>query len=113
MDEEKVFNYNNLTPEEKANFLSLCVDKVAVNFGVEISKIVKGYVSTEVDARLSFDKKTTVERAKRLIKLYEEEGVEKDRILIKVASTWEGIEAAKSLKRDGINTNLTLLFSFV
>ena len=87
-------------------------DKLAVNIGVEITKIVPGYVSTEVDARLSFDKEGSIAKARRIIDLYKEAGVDKSRILIKLASTWEGIEAAKVLeKEDGITCNLTLLFS--
>jgi len=85
---------------------------LAVKFGVEITKIVPGYVSTEVDARLSFDKEATIAKARRIIELYKEAGVDKSRILVKMASTWEGIEAAKVLeKEDGITCNLTLLFS--
>jgi len=88
------------------------MDKLAVNIGVEITKIVPGYVSTEVDARLSFDKAGSIAKARRIIDLYKEAGVDKSRILIKLASTWEGIEAAKVLeKEDGITCNLTLLFS--
>jgi transaldolase len=93
--------------------LALAVDKVAVNFGVEISKIVPGYVSTEVDARLSFDTKGTVDRARRIIDLYKEMGVDKSRILIKIASTFEGIKAGEILQKEGITCNLTLLFSIV
>lgn len=92
--------------------LSQTMDKLAVNFGCEILKIVPRYVSTEVDARLSFDREGTVAKAKELIALYEEAGVSKDRILIKIASTWEGIKAAEELKKDGIRCNLTLLFGF-
>jgi transaldolase len=84
-----------------------------VNFGVEILKTVPGRVSTEVDARLSFDKKGSIEKAKRIIALYKEAGIAKERVLIKLASTWEGIQAAKELEADhGIHCNLTLLFSF-
>jgi len=93
--------------------LALAVDKVAVNFGVEISKIVPGYVSTEVDARLSFDTNATVDRARRIIGLYKELGVDKSRILIKIASTYEGIRAGEILEKEGITCNLTLLFSLV
>ena len=74
-------------------------DKLAVAFGTEITKIVPGYVSTEVDARLSFDTDATVKKARELIKLYDEVGVKKERILIKIAATWEGIQAAKVLVR--------------
>jgi len=91
--------------------ISLIMDKLAVNFGAEITKIVPGYVSTEVDARLSFDKEATIAKGRKLIELYKEVGIDKSRILIKVASTWEGIEAAKVLEKDGITCNLTLLFS--
>jgi transaldolase len=86
-------------------------DKLAVNFGVEITKIVPGYVSTEVDARLSFDTEATITKARRLIELYKEVGVDKSRILIKIAATWEGIRAAEVLEKEGITCNLTLIFS--
>ncbi|QBF83947.1 transaldolase [Shewanella maritima] len=87
-------------------------DKLAVNIGVEILKIVPGRISTEVDARLSFDKQGSIDKAHKLIKLYQDAGIDKSRILIKLASTWEGICAAKELEQQGINCNLTLLFSF-
>lgn len=90
--------------------LSLAMDKVSVNFGIEITKIVPGYVSTEVDARLSFDTAATIEKARKLIALYKEKGVDKSRILIKIAATWEGIMAAKVLEAEGITCNLTLVF---
>merc|ERR1739844_139064 len=83
--------------------VSTIMDKLAVSFGTEITKIVPGYVSTEVDARLSFDKEGTIAKAEKLIELYKEVGIDKSRILIKIASTWEGIEAAKVLEEeDGI-----------
>jgi transaldolase len=88
------------------------MDRLAVNFGREILKIVPGRVSTEVDARLSFDTDGTVAKARELIGLYEHAGIHRDRILIKVGSTWEGIRAAAALEREGIHCNLTLLFSF-
>jgi len=88
------------------------VDNFGVDIGCEILKIIPGRVSTEVDARLSFDTQATVEKARKLIALYKDRGVEKERILIKIASTWEGIKAAEQLEREGINCNLTLLFSF-
>ncbi len=91
--------------------MPLCLDKLAVNFGLEILKIVPGRVSTEVDARLSFDGQATIEKARYLIALYEAAGVGRERILIKIASTWEGIRAAEVLEKEGIHTNLTLLFS--
>lgn len=87
-------------------------DKLAVIVGAEILKTVPGRISTEVDARLSFDKEATLAKARKLIALYEEAGVSKDRVLIKAASTWEGIKAAEELEKEGINCNLTLLFSF-
>lgn len=87
-------------------------DKLAVKFGCEILDIVPGRVSTEVDARLSFDKRSTIEKARKLVAMYEEAGVSTDRILIKIASTWEGIQAAEELEKEGINCNLTLLFGF-
>ncbi|GAA3995561.1 transaldolase [Comamonas faecalis] len=87
------------------------IDRLLVRFGCEILSLVDGRVSTEVDARLSFDTAATVARAERLIELYQAEGVHTGRVLIKVAATWEGIEAARQLERRGIHTNLTLLFS--
>lgn len=87
------------------------IDRVLIAFGKEILDIVPGRVSTEVDARLSFDEAGTVEKARQLIQLYENEGIDRERILIKVASTWEGIEAASKLQDEGINCNLTLMFS--
>ncbi|KAI2781331.1 transaldolase-like protein [Daldinia loculata] len=90
------------------------VDRLLVEFGREILKIIPGKVSTEVDARFSFDTKASVEKALHIIDLYKEQGISKDRVLIKVASTWEGIKAAEILQRDhGINCNLTLMFSLV
>lgn len=88
------------------------VDNFAVDIGVEILKIIPGRVSTEVDARLSFDTASTIDKARKLIALYKDRGVDKERILIKIASTWEGIKAAEQLEEEGINCNLTLLFSF-
>ncbi|MDQ7743515.1 transaldolase [Hydrogenophaga pseudoflava] len=108
--------YAHLLQETVAKFGQHGVDEVMnrllVRFGIEILKHVPGRVSTEVDARLSFDTEATVTRARRIIDLYQGEGVHVDRILIKIASTWEGIQAAARLERDGIHTNLTLLFSF-
>ena len=89
----------------------LTMNKLAVNFGVEILKIIPGRVSTEADARLSFDTQGTIKHAQELIALYKEAGVDSDRVLIKVASTWEGIQAGKELEKQGIHCNLTLLFS--
>lgn len=89
-----------------------CLDRLFVIFGREILKIVPGRVSTEVDARLSFDTEGSIIKARRLISMYEGLGVDRERILIKVASTWEGIRAAEKLEKEGIHCNLTLLFSF-
>ncbi|NGX59212.1 MAG: Transaldolase B [Chlamydiae bacterium] len=94
--------------EEK---LKLALDKVFVNFGLEILKIVPGRVSTEVDARLSFDVSGSIEKAHTLIGLYESAGIGRERILIKLASTWEGIQAAEVLEKEGIHCNMTLMFS--
>lgn len=107
-------NYSKLIDDAVAGGkgdLSLAMDKVSVNFGIEITKIVPGYVSTEVDARLSFDTEATIKKARKLIELYKEKGIDKSRILIKIAATWEGIQAAKVLEAEGITCNLTLIFS--
>jgi transaldolase len=88
------------------------MDRLLVRFGCEILSLIPGRVSTEVDARLSFDTSASVARGERLIELYQAQGIHSDRILIKVASTWEGIQAAQQLERKGIHTNLTLLFAF-
>ena len=92
--------------------LPAVVDQVLVRFGLEILKLVPGRVSTEVDARLSFDTAATVARAQQLIALYEAAGIQRQRVLIKIAATWEGIRAAEALERQGIHCNLTLLFAF-
>ncbi|MBI1422203.1 MAG: transaldolase [Gammaproteobacteria bacterium] len=89
----------------------LATNKLAVNFGVEILKIVPGRVSTEVDSRFSFNRQRTIAQARELISLYRDAGIDSRRVLIKVASTWEGIQAARELEREGIHCNLTLLFS--
>jgi transaldolase len=96
------------TPKEK---LSNTLDKLFVNFGLEILKLIPGRVSTEVDARLSFDIEGSVEKAKKLIGMYEQAGIDRKRILIKLASTWEGIKAAEQLEKEGIHCNMTLMFS--
>ena len=88
------------------------IDHILINFGIEILKIVPGRVSTETDARLSFDQEGTIAKARQLIALYEKNGISRDRVLIKIASTWEGIQAARLLEKEGIHCNLTLLFSF-
>jgi len=91
--------------------LGLIIDRVLILFGLEILKLIPGRVSTEVDARLSFDTQATIDRARKLIGDYAAEGIDKERILIKIASTWEGIKAAEVLQKEGINCNMTLLFS--
>ena len=96
----------------RQNSLAEQMDRLLVRFGCEILAIIPGRVSTEVDARLSFDTAATVARAEQLIELYQAEGIHSDRVLIKVAATWEGIAAARQLEQHGIHTNLTLLFSF-
>ena len=95
-----------------AEMLANMTDYLAVLIGTEITKIVPGYISTEVDARFSFDTKATLDKAHRLIELYDAQGISKDRVLIKIASTWEGIQAARELEKEGIRCNLTLLFGF-
>ena len=110
-------NYQSLVDSVKAAHPDLSpnelVDYILVAFGLEILKIVPGRVSTEVDARLSFDTKATVTKAKHLIALYESHGIDRKRVLIKLAGTWEGIAAAKQLEAEGIHCNMTLLFSLV
>jgi len=91
--------------------ISQTVDKLAVNFGMEILKIIPGRVSTELDARLSFDIEASIEKGRSIIQLYKDNGVDTERVLIKVASTWEGIQVAKQLEKEGIHCNMTLLFS--
>lgn len=90
----------------------LACDRFAVAVGKDILGVIPGRISTEVDARLSFDTQATLQRAHRLIELYDQQGIGRERVLIKIASTWEGIRAAEQLEREGIQTNLTLLFSF-
>lgn len=97
---------------DNQQLLGNMTDRFAVAIGREILQIIPGRISTEVDARLSFDTAATVARAHKLIRMYEEAGIGKERILIKIASTWEGIEAARQLEKEGINCNLTLLFNF-
>jgi len=110
-------NYQNLIHQVKSDTTGQPVDQVIdallVAFGIEILKIVPGRVSTEVDARLSFDAEATVKKAREIIATYESKGISKNRILIKIASTWEGIQAAKILQSEGISCNMTLLFSLI
>jgi transaldolase len=109
-------DYQPLLQDTVARFrgraLDEIMDRLLVRFGCEILSIIPGRVSTEVDARLSFDTSATVTRAERIIELYQAQGIHLDRVLIKIAATWEGIQAAAQLERRGIHTNLTLLFSF-
>lgn len=108
---DEAIAYAKAQNANKAQQLIDSEDKLAVNIGLEILKIVPGRISTEVDARLSYDTQATVEKARKLIALYNAAGISNDRILIKIASTWQGIRAAEILEKEGINCNLTLLFS--
>ena len=103
---------DDIASEFRGRALDELTDRLLVRFGCEILALIPGRVSTEVDARLSFDTSATVTRAQRLIELYQAQGIHIDRVLIKVAATWEGIQAAQALEQKGIHTNLTLLFSF-
>ena len=108
---DEAIAYGKQQSQDKAQQLIDAEDKLAVNIGLEILKLVLGRVSTEVDARLSYDTDATVLKARKLIALYEAAGINKNRILIKIASTWQGIRAAEILEKESINCNLTLLFS--
>ncbi len=108
---DEAISFGKASAVDPAQQLDATMDKLAVNFGLEILKIVPGRVSTEVDARLSFDTRATIAKARRLINLYENEGIDRQRVLIKIAATWEGIRAAEVLEKEGIHCNLTLLFS--
>lgn len=101
---------NKHTNNSEANVDDIC-DQLIINFGCEILKIIPGRISSEVDARLSFDTDASIEKSRKLIALYEQAGISKDRVLIKLASTWQGIKAAEQLEKEGIACNLTLLFS--
>lgn len=109
---EKAVQYGKANGSTLEEQVTEAMDKIFVLFGVEILKLVPGRVSTEVDARLSFDVEGSIEKAKKFIKLYEEAGISKERILIKLSTTWEGVEAARKLEQEGIHCNMTLLFSF-
>ncbi|KAG8343405.1 putative transaldolase [Trypanosoma vivax] len=98
--------------DERAQVLELAVDKLTVSIGVEILKLIPGRVSTEVDARLSYNAEQMIKKARHLVRLYSDAGISKERLYVKIAATWEGICAAKQLEHEGINCNLTLLFSF-
>jgi transaldolase len=103
--------FDQAVADGKAGGVDAVMDKLVVAFGLEILKIVPGRVSTEVDARLSFDTEANLTKARQIIGMYENAGISRERILIKIASTWEGIKAAEVLQKEGINCNLTLLFS--
>jgi len=109
---EEALRYAARAGGDHARQTSLFLDKLFVNFGCEILKIVPGRVSTEVDARLSFDTAASMAKARELIRLYQDAGVPRERVLIKIATTWEGIRAAEQLEKEDIHCNLTLLFSF-
>jgi transaldolase len=109
---EDALRHTSRSPGDRAARTDVFMDKLLVNFGCEILKIIPGRVSTEVDARLSFDVEGTLAKARGLIGMYAKAGIGRERVLIKVASTWEGIRAAEQLEREGIHCNLTLLFSF-
>jgi transaldolase len=104
--------YAKAQSNDKTQQVADTCDMLAVNIGKEILKVVPGRISTEVDARLSYDTESSIIKARQLIKMYNDAGITNDRILIKLASTWEGIRAAEVLEKEGINCNLTLLFSF-
>lgn len=103
--------FDKAVTDGKSGGVDAVMDKLVVAFGLEILKIVPGRVSTEVDARLSFDTQGNIDKARQIIGMYEQAGISRERILIKIASTWEGIKAAEVLQKEGINCNLTLLFS--
>lgn len=109
---EQSVEYAKAQSNDKAQQLEDACDMLAVSIGKEILKTIPGRISTEVDARLSYNTEASIDKARKLIKLYNEAGISNDRILIKLASTWEGIRAAEVLEKEGINCNLTLLFSF-
>jgi transaldolase len=109
---DDALHYAMYFPGDRATRTDAFMDRLLVNFGCEILKIIPGRVSTEVNAALSFDTEATLAKARKLIELYDEHGIGRERILIKIASTWEGIRAAEQLEREGIHCNLTLLFSF-
>jgi transaldolase len=109
---EEALSYSKKQPGDHVAQTMAFMDKLFVNFGCEILKLIPGRVSTEVDASFSFDSPGSMEKARTFIKLYEAAGVDRARVLIKLGSTWEGIKAAEQLEKEGIHTNLTLLFSF-
>ena len=110
---EDAIVFSKISSLDKQTQLENALDKLLVNFGKEILKVVPGRVSIEVDARLSFDTEGTVKKAKKIIDLFKQENIDTNKILIKIAATWEGIQAAKQLEKEGISCNITLLFSLV
>jgi len=110
---DEAVEYGKKQAKKPEEVLPQILDKLFVNFGLEILKIIPGRVSTEVEARLSFDKEGSIKKARHLIELYKSAGIGPERVLIKLASTWEGIEAAKELEKEGIHCNMTLMFSLV
>jgi len=108
---DEALAYARRKQTDRPKQISLAVEKLFVNFGLEILKIVPGRVSTEVDARMSFDNEGTVKKAREVIAMYKEAGIDRERILVKIASTWEGIKAAETLTKEGIHCNMTLMFS--
>lgn len=108
--EAEAVSWDKLDESQRTDLIELIFDHLCVSFGIKLLERIKGYVSTEVDARLSFDKNETVKRGKRIIALYEQAGVNSDRILIKIASTWEGIKAGEILLKSKIKCNMTLVF---
>ena len=109
---EEALSYSTKQPGDKKSQTEAAMDKLFVNFGVEILKIIPGRVSTEVDATYSFDTTGSIDKARNFIKLYEAAGIARERVLIKLGTTWEGIRAAEQLEKEGIHCNMTLLFSF-
>lgn len=109
---DDAIEYAKSQTEDSAKQIELTADKLAVNIGKQILTLIPGRISTEVDARLSYDSEQTVNKARKLMALYQQAGISSQRILIKIAATWEGICAARTLEKEGINCNLTLLFSF-
>lgn len=110
--ENASFNFNNLSPADKKRFLLCVYEKLGVSFGVEILKIIPGWISTQLDPRLAYDQETMLISARRMVKHYETAGVSRDRFMIKVPTTWEGIQVARQLESEGIHVNMTLMFSF-
>jgi transaldolase len=105
--------YAKENAESESDVLELAMDRLAVEPGLEIVKLIPGYVSTEVDIRASFDTKESLRRARRIIAMYEAAGVDRSRVLVKLAGTWEGIQAARELEKEGITCNITLIFGFI